>query len=88
MSWRLGNADYWRYARLCPECGLLRGWSTRQRTETHRRELEMSGLVVDATRVEEYIDGADGTCEHGASDPEPATKARAPIAKRRKKAIG
>lgn len=87
MSWRLGNPAYWRYAQLCTECGLLRGWSTRQQVETHRRELDGAGLGVDATYPDEYTDGAHGTCSHGASAPEPKKVTR-PIAKKRRGAIG
>lgn len=87
MSWRLGSPSYWRYARLCNECSLLRGWPSRQQTETHKRELNDAGLMVDAAQPDEYTDGADGTCPHGSSVPEP-TKVTRPIAKRRRGAVG
>lgn len=87
MSWRLGTPSYWRYHRLCPECGLLRGWPYRQQADTHKRELAEAGVVVDAAQPDEYTDGADGTCAHGASAPEPR-KATHPIAKRRRGAVG
>lgn len=87
MSWRLGTPTYWRYAQLCPECGLHRGWPARQSAETHKRELMAAGLGVDAAYPDEYTDGADGTCPHGASAPEPKKVTR-PIAKRRRGAVG
>lgn len=87
MSWRLGTPDYWRYAMVCPQCGRLRGWSSRSATERHARELNQYGFAMDAAYAQEYRDGEDETCPHGSSEPE-LPKRMGPVAKRRRGGVG
>lgn len=68
MSWRLVDGDYPRYAVMCPVCSLPRGWVTVERALAAVPGIAATGVVQASALVpEEYRDGEDGTCSHGAT---------------------